>query len=370
MWINVTIPKSGCSISLSSYNTYLLQSQNADIDIVFGALQNASIGTYTIPMQESITAAGSLPIHYTQYFTCVVSAENVARPSLLNAITAQNSSRNVQGAVQIYNPTNSSLTNTTASISLPLIVAKNESYISLSGVPGSVSTTNSSYIITWSLPYLPPRYSSTVYYTIKNVSAIQAVESAPVEFSVPAVPSVSSISIFDIGIPTAYTGQYSAITMSAMYTGTAPNNITISLVGPPSMSILNGTHTFKAVPNEVFMPAFGLTGPANSGTYIMTLYISGTGINLNRTFDLVVLPATPAVTTSIHAATTTTVPQIGIISIIVKYDIPVIAAIVAAIALISYLLVTYKKSNKPRYSRDRALELHSIKEQIKRGRQS
>ena len=364
VWINLTEPNiTGISLSFSSKSLYLLPAQGASVGLVIKAQQNATQGSSIIPIPETITAMNGTPTSYTQYVTAVIENSSVSKPTLLNTITSINSSKSIQGMVQVVNPTNRSIYNTTASVSIPIVVASTVDDISIAGAAGNVSVSNGAYNIEWSLPVLPAGTTLALYYTVRNASNVAAFEGAPVSFTVPSQVAVSSIRIFNIGIPTFYSNQQGTISISMLYSGTMPNNITLSLVGPPSVRITNNTQTFRVAPNTVLSPQFRLTS-SSSGTDVITLYVSGTGISANYTFDLIVLPQ-PTSTTTILPASTTTIPQSTFVGR--KYTLYGLVAAAAIIVIAASVIEIYKKGNRPRYSAERADRLKELKEHIGRG---
>ena len=365
VWVNFTDPGSGCTVSTSSKTMYLLPGQSQSVSMLVSAAPDSIAGTYIVPINESITAVGSAPTTFTQYVTCVVQSQNPSGPSLLNTISLQNSSKTVQGTISMYNPTGRGIRNGTISISLPSIVAINKSDISLYGAPGNVTVRNGTYTLTWSLPPSASGQSSSVYYSVRNASDLFAIESTPVTLTVPSTTQTGSVNILYMNIPTVYTNQSAAITLSGLYTGTSQNNVTLSLVGPPAVNVPNGVQRLQLAPNTAFSTTFGVAGPAQSGTYLMTLYVRGQGISENYSFNMIALPYTKPITTSVA----TTIPPSPSALRPGEYIIPSLAVI--GVIIVGVIVAeTHKKLSKPKYSRERAQELAHIKKQVQRGEQS
>ncbi|MGC8622416.1 MAG: hypothetical protein ACP5UC_00415, partial [Candidatus Micrarchaeia archaeon] len=199
VWINFTESNvSGISAATSIKSLYLPYSQGANIGLLINVSKSVLPGSYVISIPESITPVNGTPIQDTQYVMVVVESPNVSKPSLLDTITAINNSKGVIGEVEVVNPTNRNLYNTTASVSVPGIVARNISQINISGFTGNVSFSNGAYNIEWYLPVLPAGATATLYYTVKNATNIAAFESSPISFTVPSQYPKSSIKIFDI----------------------------------------------------------------------------------------------------------------------------------------------------------------------------
>ena len=181
----------------------------------------------------------------------------------------------------------------------------------------------------------------------------------------PSTTQTSSVNILYMNIPTVYTNQSAAITLSGLYTGTSQNNVTLSLVGPPEVNIPNGVQRLQLAPNTAFSTTFGVAGPAQSGTYLMTLYVRGQGISENYSFNMIALPYTKPITTSVA----TTIPPSPSTLKPGEYIIPSLA-VIGAIIVGVIVAETHKKLGKPKYSRERAQELAHIKKQVQRGEQS
>ncbi len=365
VWVNFTDPVSGCTITTSSKAMYLLPGQSQSVSMLVSAAPDSIAGTYVVPINESITAVGSAPTNFTQYVTCVVQRQNSSGPSLLNTISLQNSSKTVQGTIIMYNPTDKGIRNGTISISLPSIVASSKGDISLYGAPGNVTVRNGTYTLTWSLPPSASGQSSSVYYSVRNASDLFAIESTPVTLTVPSATQTGSVNILYISIPTIYTNQSATITLSGLYTGTSQNNVTLSLVGPPAVNVLDGVQRMQLAPNTAFSTTFGVAGPAQSGTYIMTLYVRGQGISENYSFNMIALPYTKPITTSVATTLTPSPPSIEPKEYIVP-SLAIIGVIIVGVIVVE----THKKLSKPKYSIERAQELAHIKKQVQRGEQS
>lgn len=361
IWVNFTDPAipAGISVSTSAGSLYLPPNQGASVSVLLNVSSSLQPGSYIAGLPETITPVNGTPTSYTQYITVVVESPNTSKPSLLNTITALNNSKNVQGEVEVLNPTSTNIYNTTASISIPGIVARNTSDISIAGAAGNVSFSSGVYNIEWYLPVLPAGATSTLYYTVKNATDLAAFESSPISFTVPSQVPISTIKLFNINIPTFYANVSGMLSVGALYSGTRPNNITFSVLGPPSMTVINNTQSFSVLPNTVLLPRFKIFAPA-SGTYVVTLFVSGAGISDNYTFDLVVLPR-PVVTTTV--AVTTTIPQKPAE---LKGYMPYSIGIAAAIAILVALIEMHKKRYRARYNPERAAKLRELKEHIRR----
>ncbi|MGC8622417.1 MAG: hypothetical protein ACP5UC_00420, partial [Candidatus Micrarchaeia archaeon] len=177
-------------------------------------------------------------------------------------------------------------------------------------------------------------------------------------FTVPSQYPKSSIKIFDINIPTFYSNVSGILGISALYTGVKPNNISISLIGPPTITVINNTQSFQVLPNTVLLPRFK-TLAHSSGTYVMTLFVSGPGINESYTFDIIVLPE-PATATTIP--TTTTIAQKAFV--LPGYSL--YWMVVAAGAVFLIVLTEIHKKARSKYNPERAKKLKELEEHIKR----
>ncbi|MGC8479658.1 MAG: hypothetical protein ACP5M9_03250 [Candidatus Micrarchaeia archaeon] len=362
VWVNITIPKiNGLTLSLSSKNIYLLPNQSITSHLSIYAT-NPNQSTYTIPIIENITDFSYKSIIYTQYI--LLNVENIKKqnPNILNTIISLNNSKDILGTITILNNKNTTIFNATGTLILPSLITNNSKNIILSGYQGSVNTSKNYYILNWNIPVLIKNSSAVLYYYIKNVSNIMVSEQPTVAFSTPSKQSNSStLKIFNLEIPTLYTNESSQINFTMLYTGPGINNITVSLSPILGLNIANNPQSFSVFQNTEINSNFNIGANSRSGTYLMTLYLSGKGINENYTFNLIVLPEQkPLIVPQLNNESKG--PATIQSNIINYYTYGVVLAI-----LIIASIITYKRFNISRYNQYRSQKLKRIGEQIKRG---
>ncbi len=292
VWVNATVAaQSFGSIALSSNAVYLLPNSSVVIQAAIHVNPGATAGSYVVPINLTVSAQGHASARRTLFLSVYIQGDVSSPTAIAESASLSPGSKEASGSVIAYNPTSKALYNATLSLQLPVSVASSANSIVLYGASGSVIVRNNAYLLQWLVPQVAPFSSYPVYYTIINATNTHFLMSPLASFTVPSVAIVSPLRIFDISIPTAYTGQAFQISLSAIYVGSAPENVTFALQAPPSVGVLNPVQVAYALPNSEMRPAFNITPILQSKTYILTLAVYGKNVNQSFSLPLVVLPA-------------------------------------------------------------------------------
>lgn len=356
-YISIDVPASYSDmLNLSATNLFIQPHQTVGLTALLRAPGGKPPGQYIIPL--NITAKiGQTTASETQYITLEASPHNT---SMLQSIILLNNTNAATSTIRISNPTDSNLTNIVVKTLLPAIIVKNVSDINVYGLPYSISRINGSYVIGMQLSRLPGNSSTYAYFSLANITAPSLLSHISETMAVTSPALVSSlIKVVDINVPTFYAGVGNYISVTYMYTGTSPQQVSGELTGPADVVIRNSSQLNNATPNGVYTDNFEII-QGSTGTTMLNLYIATRGANLSYSIPILVL-AKPVTTTS-----TTTVPQ-------EEFEITTKSAAEYSSLIITLLIITIviiavaKRSNKPKYDPERAEKLRRLRETIKRG---
>ncbi len=360
-YFNITIPFEYRQFAqLSAASIAIAPHQSIGITALFMAPKIAQPGQYVIPINITAHIANSIA-QETLYTT--LSIMNSTVPSALPSISLTNNTHAAIGSVIISNPTGSNLTNIDVKTMLPLSITPNMSMIKPYGLPYSISMSNNSYVTTWYVSSLPRYSSAYAYFSISNITSQMLLTHLETIFAVPSVPTPSSIlKIIDIETPSPYVNETALLKVTAFYTGTAGQRISIYVLAPPGVTVYNSSQYINATPNMAFTKTFPIIS-SNVGTVMLSLYISTQGANMSYSIPMLVL-AKPIATT---IPTTTIPPPPARISnkALVQYGIFGVSILIFAIVIIA----AAKSQKKPKYNPERAEKLKEIREIMKRSEQ-
>lgn len=361
VWVNIsTTNVSGVSLSLSSKNVYLLPHQSLSVGLTLSTSNTKKQNSKILPLNEHITNTNHTSVNYTQFIFLQLLPKNNNMVYLKNVLSL-NDSRDIEGTIAVTNTKNYTINGTVTAL-IPSIITNNAKNIVLSGGQGTISKSNTSYKLDWNVSTLASNDSTYLYYYIKNVSNLLLAQTPTITFSIPQKTSKTpSLSLYNTQIPTLYTNQSGIINFTFLYTGTTANNITATLSSSSGLNIGNAQQSFKVIPNTVFSPSYNIGSTSKSGTYYLTLYLTGSDLLKNYTFEAVVLPEleTPELL-NINNTTPSTIVNNKYLEYY-GYDM------ILALITISILIIIYKNKNKTSYNERRVKKLKEINEQIRRG---
>ena len=363
VWVNMSVPEitEFGSVSISQNSIYLLPSSNLSVQLFYKTNSNVTPGEYVVPINFSVSQIGHRSSSETLFPVLSITNMNDKPSATASSLTFQSASHIASGSIEVSNPYNRTVYNATVSVSIPTVALSNTSSFILSGAVSNITKTELAYVLNWFIPEMPGHASTYVYYYASNVIEPELLSSPETQVSIPS-SAQSSLTIFQINIPTFYTGTESSINVSSFYTGQRPENVTYNLVSQPSMIVQNPFQVFRAMPNQEINTEFYVNGAKNPGTYLLTLYIQGTGINKTYSLPVLVLqkPAPPPPTTN-----STPVSPVPLSALVLKPDIiyPISAA-VAAVVVLTAILFRYRRPAG--YDAQRVKRLQELKEHIGR----
>lgn len=333
-------------LALSTNRTYLYANQNASIELTFQSQQNATPGTYNIPIDVISNTANGLKSELTTYVTFVIQNKTVNKPSYSSQIDILNYTLNysniASGIIKINSPGNSSLSNISLRTTMPLSVANSISQIVAYGLNNNKTIENGNYIINWYISYIPSGQSIYAYYTINKPSNQSSLKHIQDEF-VPLPPNQkqSILRLVNIVIPTFYTDSTNHMSIYVLYKGVVTQRVLFSLMAPSGTTIYNGTQIVNASPNQILNRSFVIATGNTLGTLILNLSVSTAGGNLTYTLPINILPSTTS---------TSTIPQKQINH--TPNEIETIGIILIIIALALILLYALKKRSGSEHKSD------------------
>ena len=372
--LSISVPKEYSSmISLSSTAITLPSHQSLSDGIYIHVNASLPSSTYIIPISINTTSQNGLTSTYREFITLSVSTAANTEPSATNELYISNNTHSATGTSKITAPYNAPLSNATVSTIIPFYSTSSISNINAYGLPNKIVKTGSGYEIQWFVSYLPPGQSTYGYYAISSVTNLQTLlsTSQSISFIRPAIPP-KLLDVLSIGVPTFYVNSTNNITIDVLYTGSAPQNVSLSLTGPVPQRIINPDIVFNALPNQVISANFYVTTGKHTGTLLLYLNIMTAGASLNYS-----IPAIVAAQPQITAAPPATGIGMAISGLFKDFEgyinrniyaatIYLAIGIVALAALI-LALKAHNKAGKSNYSKERAMRLIELREHIKRG---
>ncbi|MGC9190896.1 MAG: hypothetical protein ACP5FR_03235, partial [Candidatus Micrarchaeia archaeon] len=357
-YFNFSVPSQFSDMAMLMASNIVITPHSQVSESLLFASGTSRPGAYTIPLNVS-SSIGNKTLSETIYI--MLNICNKTSVGVFPNIYFSSGIRNITGTLVISNPTGVNLTGVIVKTILPMSIAKNASFIKAYGIPSSISTESIGYVVSWYVGSMP-KYSSTyAYLSISNVSSPSLLYHISSIFSVPSAPLPSSIlRIISINSPVLYVGKAASINVSALYTGTEPQKISIYVTAPPGVYVYNSTQYVNATPNMAFVRSFHILSEA-AGTIMVNVYIDTEGANMSYDIPIVVF-APPSTTTT---STTTTIPQNRLPSN--NSGFLEIGAISIAILMFAFLIIIGARIHgRSRYNPERAEKLKHIKEELKR----
>jgi hypothetical protein len=368
LWVNFSLPAfTAVGLSLTATSVLLLPKQGQSVGVSLMTTNSTQYGTYVVPIGITATPINGTPTKQSLYLDFRVSNSSF-KNTVTQSISLLNYSKQASAAIQIRNPSNQTLYNSTLQLELPLFTARSKASIVPSGLAANVSLQDNDYLITYYIPVIKPGETLYAYYTIKNVTGPEYLSSASSTFVAQASKLNNTLRIIDISVPTFTVGQKGWINVTALYVGPLEGNASFGMGGPSSVSISNPFMAYHIFPNMVLNPSF-MINPINvPGTYLLTLYTSAPGANQSYSIPIVVLQNSSYTGTVAHGG--------GIVVgngalLEYLYSQNPLLFIFSPFAIVIAAYAWYRSRHAPRHTRrkERMEKLMEVKEQIKRGSQ-
>jgi hypothetical protein len=340
----------GLGLTLSSDVVTLSPGSSQIVQVSVNPLAGLPAGLYPVTLNISATQEGGPPVTRSLYMSLLVGNSLTVSPLAYSLLTMQPSSNTVSATLAIANPRNRTLYNVSVTARLPADAARSVHDIALSGASGTVAEENNSYVLTWYLPYISSAADAYLFYKISNVSSALPFAATSLSFSIPSQQSQGGrLAILGLHAPTMYTNQAGHVSVEALYTGSSGGDVTFTLAAPPSIAVLNASQTYLGYTNEIIDVDFTVPSIGAAGTYLMTLYVSGAGVN--QTYYLPVIVESGA-----SAAAGPEMSQLYLVA----------EGAIAAAALLAAAGIALRIRARPRYSSERARKLKDLNEQLKK----
>lgn len=319
------------NLSFSANNLTINPGESVTTNLQFKPSSSVGYGLYILPISiVSMTSAG-INSKETQYISIDIINKSSTKPYTATQINLINNSQTASGVIQVFNPKNATLTNTSLVTVIPAGVVSNISSINAYGLQNNVTFVNGTYVIDWYLGYVSSRQPSYAYFTLDHPSSIPRLAFIQNKLvPIASRPQQHTISISNLYLPTLYTNSTGRISIYAVYTNATPQKVTFSLNAPPGITIVNSTRSINATLNESINETFQvITGP-DSGTFLLNLRADAPGGSVNQTVPVFVIPK-PVFTVTIPS-TVTNLPPVS------TGNIETVIGVVAAAAIIGYAI--------------------------------
>ena len=353
-YVNISIPSNFSKVVQISSNTlYIYPSREVSSGIIFGTVPNMS-GTYMVPITVNASIPHDKEYSQTEYVELVVTNVTPGQPYVGYQIDIANNGTTVNGILSLTGAANKTLSNVTLETMLPSSIATNKSDIQVYGLPYNISLNNGEYLIRYFVDSLPPKQRVYGYYTVSYSPNPQLVQDIQNVLSIPTfVPQQDLLRIISISLPTFYVNSTNTVTADTLYTGTKAENVTFTLIGPPSARIGNPVRVVYAVPNQFITESFPVTTNSTTGTLLMQLYINAPNFNITESLPVLVL-----------AKATTTIP-IRVPHVISNNVSAIAIAITLMVAVVVFIL-TVARFGRPKTNVERLRRLKMIRDEIRR----
>ena len=351
--LHISIPNSSSSdASIGSAKLYLRPHESLGTDILLGPTYEPMLNeSYIIPVTIEVTYQNGTELNSTH--TIVFASLGLKnRPSVTEYYSILNSSL-VSGQVSIINKANASIASLYLQTNIPGAVAASPDNIATSGINYSLSSNNGSYSINWHSGQIAPYGSAYAYFSISNASDLHLLSYSPLIFS--TVSSVSKYQVFDvqkIGTVTLVPNSTGIINVSVLYTGTSPQNVSMSVSAPTSLKMLDPSQSYAASPNQLATRRFGISTGSTIGTFTLAIYLSSAGYNSSYSVPVIVLPAQALATVPAKHSSSTGAPAA---------IFPAFAALTISFIFIASLILVARRRSANRFRMSRLEKLRRIK---------
>jgi len=211
-------------------------------------------------------------------------------PALKSTVVLLNNSRNALISYTAINPTNSAYTNLLVTTAIPALALGAGGTISQTGsVPSSILL-NNTYYLEWKIPELSPYASqSSISAYIQNISRASYIISPVTSFAQAPAPPLSSIfRLLELNATSITVNGTSQIKLVALYTGSAPTNITFNIIPPKEITVNKTFASLHVQPNQQFAEYFSAGPISTAGTRFLTLYVNVSRQTLTYSIPVVV----------------------------------------------------------------------------------
>ncbi len=287
--ITLSVPHSFSNmLSISAGSLVLQPGQTINVNLLFSAPPNVTLGTYVIPLNISTTSNGKT-VNQTEYISSTIYAKNATQPYMVNQINVINNTQVATGIIQISAPDNANLTGVYMQTVLPPGIVSNISQITAFGLQASVLERNSTFIINWYIPFVPRGTSVYGYYNINRPSRQQLLKYAQTAFVAPSAVSAEQIlRVTNVQLPTFYQNVPDNVSLQILYTDAQPAAMTVSLSGPPDTNVTPLVQTLNVTPNQLVQVNFSVAA-SHTGTKLLNLRINSGNNTVTQTFPVIVL---------------------------------------------------------------------------------
>ncbi|MDE1871672.1 MAG: hypothetical protein KGI06_05545 [Candidatus Micrarchaeota archaeon] len=349
-------------IEFSTDSLYLLPNSTLYVQFLLNAINiSTNASTYYIPISLNTSYSNGTSSTATEVLALTIYNYSREQPALLSDITSLNSSSSISGTISIYSGTNGSLSDATLVTYIPANATYNYPAIKTYGLNANVTRESNSYMIKWSIPYLPAGQVTYGYYQINTSRSTGFIMNVHNVLSMPSMlKPMNILKIVDFSLPTFYTHSMENISVSALYTGTSPQYVYFYITAPTGATVLNPTQTVLATPNELISRDFSIETSNTLGTMIFTLYANTQGANVTYSLPVIVLQG-QGNSTMVGQAAAAFPLNFNIESKEAKTYLIALGAVLVIVLLTYGAIIT---ANRSKYNANRARSLKSIKEQV------
>ncbi len=357
--ISMKIPSEYSNLlQASATNVTISPGQSISIDLLFYAPLSATAGTHIIPVNIT-TKTKSTSSSQTSYVASTVYQSPPSGIMLLDQISISNNSNAADGIVSIQNANSKNLSSTVLQTSIPKSLVRNISSISTYGLPATITSHGTQYVITWNVANLPSDSGAYAYYTIKNITSdalLAQISNAAESASKPSQQSI--FKVINVDVPIVYTNSNATVEADIVYTGTSPEQVTFFMGGSSSVVVQNASQSVLALPNQNIVKYFNIRAGVTPVTTILTIYIYSSSSNVSYTLPLVVLQNPSSYpTTTIQQQSQSSPSSPGL-------STTQLSIVAIAILSIAVIYISQQSLRKPRYNPERAYKLKRLRDKI------
>ncbi len=289
-------------ISLSAKNVSLPAGQIIEIQSLLNVKSTMLPGTYYVPLDVSVGLNSGRVYSAVQplNFQVLYPTNSIDSRTQILASTTNTLLNRASVSITAYSPLNETLNNVTLITTLPRNTISNLSQLGTSAQGGNATMAGNTASISWFIPTIFAGQISTVYYFISNPNNIITLPYAQELLIIPSFPNISSmiktVKISNLTLLTNLIGQEN---ISFFYTGSQPQNITVSLIPKSYVSVTRPQKVY-AMPNQRIERTFNISSEV-TGTFVLTAEIATSNASISYKTSAIFLP--PATTTTINQTT-------------------------------------------------------------------
>ncbi|MDE1768166.1 MAG: hypothetical protein KGH64_02640 [Candidatus Micrarchaeota archaeon] len=353
--VDFSVPSSFSNlISFTSSSLYWLRNGTLGVGIALNPQGHSPEFSYIAPVTLTETTNNDLvKSSITKYIQLYIINGSDTYAMVSHSIVLLNGSTSASGTLQLNSPANYSVNNVNLGLVLPASVAPNISDINAYGAASNITQSDGEYSLVWNLGSVKPNQNVYVYYTVKRLSQVSALQDSRIGLYATTAPNSKGIfKVINTLLPVLYSNGTGKVKVDILYTGTSSGIANFYLSSTPNATVHDATQSVQVSPNQEIERSFNITVNNFAGTIVFRLAASVNGQNLTYNLPVVVLERQRTLPEELSGFLST-----------FKY---LILAIIIVVVIV-VLRIGVERRKPIAYNPERGRTLINIRNQMKRG---